>query len=212
MATNLDIIKRAMKKLHVLPSGQDPTSAQASDGMDALQSLIVELIGQGSLGRLNDVLATSDYEAREWERVTHTSSQTITLPTEISASSCAYDYGFSGGYPDYAVSNNYSGTRPPMDRAPIVTINKTTNVARYNIYRAYTGEWVEVLDLDDQDDFPLADYLEDGFAALLAERMVDDYDGTLGAETKRQANACRMMLATKPDSQSRNTASRAQFM
>jgi hypothetical protein len=98
MAKNLDIIKGAMKKIHALASGAEPTAAESADGMTALQSLIVELIGQGSLGRLRDVLATSDYTARENERIRAGTGVTITIPTtitpELDPCGGPYDYGF----------------------------------------------------------------------------------------------------------------------
>lgn len=197
MATNLDIIKRAMKKIHVLASGAEPTSPQAADGMAALQSLIVELIGQGSLGRLHDVLATSDYTARENERVRKSAGVTVTIPTtitpELEPCGGSYDYGFRA----YSVSG--SGNRPPRDRACIVVIDSTGTETDY-IYNAYKGAWAEVQDLGEQDAFPFAAYLEDGFAALLAERLADDYDQEVGKQTALQAGRCRLMLSSKRDS------------
>lgn len=201
MATNLDIIKRAMKKIHVLASGSNPTAAEAADGMSALQSLIVELIGQGSLGRLNDVLATAAYTAFEFDRIRASNGVTITLPTTITAERCGLDpvpYGYeTSTYP-----------RPPYDRAIVVVTgsNYLVGVTAYTtktswMYDAYSGAWVNLNSLTQQGAFPLADYLEDGFAAFLAERLVDNFDGgEVGAETKRQANACRNMLSAKYDS------------
>lgn len=211
MTTNLDIIKRGMRKIHVLASGAEPTTAQAVEGMSALQSLIVELIGQGSLGRLNDVLATSAYTAKEFDRVQASAGVVVTLPTTISTEYSDYPYvggswpqmGPAGGY-DYGAG--YAVTpRPPLDRATIVVI--TDNVPVYNVWRTYTNEWVAINSLTQQDSFPFADYLENGFAAMLAEATVDNFDGgEVGAETKRQANGCRAMLSLKMDSASRPAA------
>lgn len=195
MATNLDIIKRAMKKIHVLASGSNPTSAQAADGMSALQSLIVELIGQGSLGRLNDVLATSNYTAYEYDRVLKSVGVTVTLPTTITSERCddvpPY-YGYSGStYP-----------RPPYDRAPIVEVS-STGVSIYHVWCAYKNAWVTINSLTQQGSFPFADYLEDGFAAMLAERIADDFDQEVGIQTAKQAGNCRLLLSTKFDSAAR---------
>jgi hypothetical protein len=201
MTTNLDIIKKAMKKIHVLPRGTEPTSAEASDGMDALQSLIVELIGQGSLGRLYDVLATSAYTVFEQDRVRADPGVTVTIPDTIT-NERPTDYPGGDGY-DYGFGGLSVPARAPRDRAVVVVFDGDTDTVVYHVYSAYKGEWVVINGLTQQDDFPFADYLEDGFAALLAERIVDDFDGAeVGKETKRQANGCRMMLSTKPDSQS----------
>jgi hypothetical protein len=209
MATNLDIIKRAMKKIHVLASGTEPTSAQAADGMAALQSLIVELIGQGSLGRLYDVLATSDLTAYEGMRVHASAGVVVTLPTiitgpppsswpyagDVPGAGCGWDYGFGGLYSGYP--------RPPRDRAVIVVI--TNGVPVYNVWRTYTNAWVVINSLTQQGAFPFADYLEDGFAAMLAERIAEDYDQEIGPQTIRQAGICRTTLSAKRDSVSAPT-------
>lgn len=212
MATNLDIIKRGLKKIHALAAGTNPSSVQAADAMTALQSLIVEILGQGSLGRLNDVLATADYTARENDRIQASDGITITLPTIITTDSCSpYPYlggswcalGPSVGYWDYGSLSSGPG-RPPRDRSVVVVITDGDPV--YNIWSTYKNAWFVVNTLAQTDDFPFADYLENGFAALLAERLVDDYAQQLGAETKSQANACRYTLSCKPDSASRSAA------
>jgi hypothetical protein len=202
MAKNLDIIKGAMKKIHALASGAEPTAAESADGMAALQSLIVELIGQGSLGRLRDVLATSDYTAKENERVRASTGVTVTIPTtitpELDPCGGPYDYGFR------SLPITGTGDRVPRDRACIVVIDSSGVHTDY-VYNALKGAWVEVQALGQQDDFPFADYLEDGFKALLAERIADDFDQELGAQTALQAARCRQMLAIKPDSASLRT-------
>lgn len=204
MAKNLDIIKRAMKKIHVLASGAEPTAPQAADGMAALQSLMVELIGQGSLGRLHDVLATSAYTAREFDRIQKSAGVVVTIPTVITPSlePCGgtYDYGFRDAAPIG------SSNRPPRDRACIVVIDSTGDEIDY-VWSAYKGGWQQIQELGQQDGFPFAQYLEDGFAAMLAERIVDDYDQELGKQTALQAGRCRQMLSLKMDSASQVTRS-----
>lgn len=206
MTTNLDIIKGAMKKIHALASGAEPTAAEAADGMSALQSLIVELIGQGSLGRLTDVLATSNYTAKENERIRASYGVTVTIPSTITPDlePCggSYDYGFR--------TQPVTGTadRAPRDRSCIVVAqdnNDGTFTTTYRVYCASKGLWVTINGLGQQDDFPFADYLVDGFKALLAERIVDDFDQELGQQTALQAARCRQMLSLKLDSASQRT-------
>lgn len=207
MTTNLDIIKKGLKKLHVLGAGQEPSAVKAAAAMDALQDLIIEMIGQGSLGTLYDYLATSDCTAYENQRIHASSGVVVTLPLTITGpppyymwpymgypSGFAYGRGYDYGYAYY--SQQYP--RPPRDRTPVVVI--TDNVPIYNVWRSYTNEWVVINGLGQQDDFPFTVDLENGFAALLAERLVDDYAQQLGPETARQAGACRLMLASKYDS------------
>lgn len=217
MTTNLDIIKRAMKKIHVLPSGMEPTSPQAADGMTALQSLIVEIIGQGSLGRLYDVLATTDVTAMEWTRIRKSAGVTVTLPTTITqAIASSWPWGWPSYYgdgPDYGWWY-YPGwncyPRPPFNLAPVVVID-SAGVETSSVYIADKGAWVTISGLAQQDPFPFAADMENGFAAMLAERIVDDYDQQLGAQTARQATWFRYSLTNKFSSMGRRSSSAASY-
>jgi hypothetical protein len=190
MTTNLDIIKRAMKKLHVLPSGQEPTSPQAADGMDLLQSLFVEMIGNGGLGRLADVVVPStsgSYTAFGWSRVKYSTGTVVSLPT------------YTG--------DTYDPTNPPAtychafhDLAPIVLVDNA-GTAAYWIFNAYSDGWTQVNGLTQQGTFPMAEHYVNGFSAMLADYICDDFAGTVGADTRRQAAWCRYQLANKSDSE-----------
>jgi hypothetical protein len=213
MTTNLDIIKRAMKKLHVLASGAEPTSAQAADGMTALQGLLVEVIGQGSLGRLYDVLATTDCTAMEWTRIRASAGVVVTLPTTITqaiASSWYWGWpSYVGEGPDYGwwyMDGWDCYPRPPFNLAPVVVVD-SAGTETAHVYVANKGAWVTISGLAQTDVFPFSSDMENGFAAMLAERMVDDYAQELGAETKRQAVWARHALATKFGSQRRSSGS-----
>lgn len=208
MATNLDIIKRALRKINVLGGGKQPSADQAADCMQSLQSVVVEMIGAGSLGRLNDVLATSDYTAREWDRIQASHGVTVTLPLTVTTVSedplvwptqgytlgagCDYGFGFS------------DTPRPPYDRAPVVVVQD--GAVKNYVFNAQLNAWVHIDGLTQQGDFPFASYLEDGFAALLAERVADEYGQAVGSNTARAANHCRVMISHRPDSAERPAA------
>lgn len=220
MTTNLDIIKRAMRKIHVLGAGATPTSQQATNAMDTLQDLYVELIGMGSLGRLVDILATTNCTALPYQRIRASSGVVVSPPTSIitSAQINSYPYGwwwgwggglgnfYGGGGPDYGWFYCDVFPRSPPDMCPVIVIDDAGDEVSY-IYVAEKGAYVEVQALGQQDDFPLADKYRNGIACILAERIVDDYDGgDVGAETKRGANACRVMLTSRFDGLQRPTA------
>lgn len=213
MTSNLDIIKKGMRKIHVLASGAEPTSQQAADAMDALQDLIVETIGQGSLGRLYDVLATSNVTAMEWTRIRASAGVVVTLPTTITqAIANSWPWGWPNAYgdgPDYGwwyVGGWNCYPRPPFNLAPVVVVDSTGKETA-SLYIANKGAWVTITDLRQQDQFPFATDMENGFAAMLAERLVDDYAQELGAQTAKQAAWCRYALATKFNSRDRSTGS-----
>lgn len=199
--TNLNIIKRALKKLHVLPSGMDPTAAQAYDAMEALRGLVMEMVGMGTFGRLYDVIANADVTAMEWSRIRcDTPGIVITLPTTITASTAgSWPWNWYGAGPDYGwwyVDGWASYPRPPFNMAPIVYIDSDGNETT-SIYNAFGGEWVQVNNMAQQDSFPFAAAWREGFAAMLAERLVDEYAATLGAQTAKQAAWCRYSLTNR---------------
>lgn len=196
MSTNLDIIKRAMRKLHVLGQGRDPSSAQAAQGMELLQSLFVELIGMGGLGRLADVVVPDGetaYTAFGWSRVKYPVGCTVTLPSYTGDT-----YPTSGSSSGFDSATFYCQSF--HDLAPVVTIS-STGVPLYYVFNAYGAGWTQVNDLALTDDFPLAEHYKNGFSAMLAEYMCDDFAGTVGADTRRQASWCRYQLANKSDSE-----------
>lgn len=200
MTTNLDIIKGAMKKLHVLTARTEPSESQAFDGLAILRSLYVELIGSGSLGRLYDVLATSNYTAFENDRVIASAAVVVTLPTIITQErpwcgpfgGYGSDYGWGWGSPCS------TRPRPPRDRAVIV-VKDDTGQHEY-VWSTYQNAWIDLLAQTQQSPFPLSVHLEDGFKALLAERWVDDWDQQIGIATKQAAGICRDMLSAQRDS------------
>lgn len=207
MATNLDIITRALRKLRVLRGGVAPSSDQASDGMQSLQSLIAEVLGTGGIGRLNDVIATVNYTAREFDRIRCAVGVTVTLPLTITPQMFAlYDYGWCCDYG----WGRCDKPRPPYDRAPVVVINSDSTQLTW-MYSAYLGVWVQINGQGQTDAFPFADYFEDGFAAMLAEAISPEYGQLQVAPVvSRQANRCRFMLSYRMDSQ--RTTTRAEFM
>lgn len=218
MTTNLDIIKRAMKKIHVLASGSDPTSQQSADGMVALQGLLVEIIGQGSLGRLYDVLATTDVTAMEWTRIRASAGVTVTLPVTITqAIANSWPWGwpsYYGGGPDYGwwyINGWNVYPRPPFNLAPVIVVS-STGVETVSVYVADKGAWVTISGLAQTGDFPFATDMENGFVAMLAERIAEDYDQAVGPQTTKQAVWFRYSLANKFSSRSRSSGSMGSYL
>lgn len=206
MPTNLDIIKGALRKLRVLGGGREPTTDQASDAMSSLQCLIEETVGTGGLGRLNDVITSMDYTAREFDRIRCDAAVTITLPLTITPQmfsyydySWVYDYGWRCELP-----------RPPYDRAPVIVVT-SAGVETTSLYSAYQGKWVTINGLGQQDNFPFAEYFKDGFSAMLAEAISEEYGREPGPITTRQANRCRFMLSYHMDSAARRKPQRSAF-
>jgi hypothetical protein len=156
MATCREIIKRAMRRLSVLPSGREPKAAEAEDGLDALQDLYTQLVGAGALGVLTAVEVGADYTAGEWQRITNTSGGaiTITLPESIEDDSTE------------------TGTRAPYDRA---VVQVTGAFPETHIYDAALDAWVQIEALTLDSEAPLSTQLAGGLSAMLAVNIADEY-------------------------------------
>jgi len=217
MATNLDVIKRALKKIHVLPSGMNPSSAQTADAMAALSGMLTEFVTIGTFGRLYDVIADEDVTAREWTRIRCAAGVDVTLPTTITqqiANSWPWEFSSYGGDgPDYGWYYQVGWDvypRPPFDMAPIVVVD-SAGVETVSMYNASTGAWVTINGLDASATFPLNVGWVEGFAAMLAERLADEYSRTLGAATTQLARNCRSALSSRFGSLSRRGGSPANY-
>lgn len=209
--TNLDVIKRALRKLGVLASGSEPPADQASDALDVLQSLVLELVGGGTFGRLYDVITEVDYTANENERIRAATGVTVTLPDTISNPPDWYPYvggnwnaispGLGSGW-DYG--SFYSGyPRPPYDRSIITVVQD--DVETVSVYSAQVQGWVTINDMGLDDTFPLVSYLANGMAAKLAMSLSSEFGVEPTAMVVREAQQFNMQISQRLDSMSAPT-------
>jgi hypothetical protein len=212
MTTNLDVIKRALRKLGVLSSGNEPPADQASDTMEVLQSLVLELVGGGTFGRLYDVITDVDYTANENERIRAAVGITVTLPDTITGPPDWYPYvggnwnaispGLGSGW-DYGAF--YSGyPRTPYDRSIITVVQD--GVETVNVYSAQTQGWVDINAMAQQDTFPLESYGINGMAAKLAVAMSSEFGVDPSPIVIREAQRFDHMISQRLDSESLPTA------
>lgn len=208
MATNLDIIKRALKKIRVLASGRTPDGDMTQTCMDALSGLYLEAVDAGAFGRFSDVLATENYTAGEFQRIRASDGVTVTLPLTISDNTyVGNQYTWPamtiwGGY-DYGAWSA-DRPRPPFNNSAVQVIRPTGSTTY--TYVAERGAWVSLDETDSTDTFPFQKSWEDGWAALLAERVADNYGKELGPGTQRQASWMRSMMTQNYDNPSQPVA------
>jgi hypothetical protein len=171
MATCRDIITRALQVSGIVALGRDPRAAESVFGLEVLQGLYDQWATSGMFGRLTDTYQTTDYTAKEWERVIAPSAITVTKPTTISA----------------------ENGRAPYELASIVTIlngAQTTWV--------YTrGAWVSLTGLELTDDAPFADYNRQGLSALLGTRIAETFGRELKASIVKQGREFQGMVSAK---------------
>lgn len=175
MQTVRDLIKAGMRKAGVLASGRNPTSAEASDGLDVVLGLYEGWAMGGMFGRLTDVIADADVEAKEGQRLRADTGVTVTLPDLISE--CGED------------------DRPPRDLSTIVVVQD--GAAEINVYDAFLGDWVRFdgLTLDSIPPLMLRD--RDGLSACVAVAYADEFGGQVGAATQAKAATFRASLSMR---------------
>jgi len=176
MPTCRDIITYALRQAKVLASGEELSDEEAADGMVALQSLYDLWLSSGMFGRLTDVYASADYEAKERERVTAPSGVAVTIPA--------------------SVTDDCSGsTRAPWDLSIIETV--VDGVRLVKLYDRTA--WVDLLDLELSDEAPLASRSAFGLAAALATSgaFLTMFAGQISRETTALARSFTTALSLK---------------
>lgn len=163
MALSKDIIRRALRLLGVVARGQEPTGADAADGLEHLQSLILDLPGLLNNGRWREVSTSVTYTAHESDRVTASGAITVSLPLIITDCGCS---------------------RPPRDMARVQILGAVTGAGLW-IYSATKGAWGRADALTLTSEIPFGSEDEIGLAATLAVNMAAEYgaEAELGQRT-----------------------------
>jgi hypothetical protein len=173
--TVLDLIKSGMRKAGILAAGRQPKSSEADDGLDVVQGLYDGWALGGMFGRLTDVLADEDIEAKEGQRIRAETGVTITLPSTVSE--CGED------------------DRAPYDLSMIVVVQD--GAQQVNIYDAFSGDWVRFDGLTLVDTPPLMHRDRDGLAACVAVAFADEFGGVVGPATQAKAASFRVSLSMR---------------
>lgn len=168
MATVRDIVTRALRMTGIVDREDDPTAAELRDGLTVLQSLYDGWLTNGMFGRLTDVYEPGDYEAGEGERV-FLEEGTLTLPTEIDE-------------------------RKPRDLVAIEGFIAGGDRVAYIWDRT---AWVQINDLAEADEAPLANRGENGLAACLAVAYAEEFGAEIKGSTLMQARNFRTALSFK---------------
>lgn len=184
MATCLDIITRATRKLNMVQIGATLNSAESSNALTVLQSTYLELVGWGAFGRENDLLAHGDWTVLPNQRVRMVAeSGTAKIPDEVPVFPPWWN---RSGWGDDAWiywpvwPTNPSGTgcnccRAPDDLSVVTVVDPTANVARTFLYDAYVGRWGALDGLLLTSEAPLSRRWQEPLANVLAGNLATDY-------------------------------------
>lgn len=212
--TCLQILTGAARKLGVLAIGRNLTSAQSESGMEILQSLYLELVGQGVFGKLIDSYITdTTYTAHENERVVCSSVvTTVSLPTTIDEEWCP-NQGYIGGDSDYGWASGGGNTYPraPRDNAIIQVARTNLNSALTYIYDAPRATWASIDSLVVGSTAPLSERYGEALKSLMAEKWATDFGITPPPTLAGQVASAKSLLSHRYDRSYRSTSSGSYF-
>jgi hypothetical protein len=176
MATNRVVINEALRRFRALAPGDDPTVDELAAGLEALQSLMLEL--HEAAGPMTNVDVTADYIPGENERVRVQEGHTvaITYPNSILLGANAPDdYGFGDASQatkgSEAAADGVS-SRPPRDGARIEVVGAAQEL---RFYRADINSWVLAGNLTADGELPLNARYRGAVAAMLAFRLCETW-------------------------------------
>jgi hypothetical protein len=176
MATVRAVLKIALHALRATAPGDDPTADELATGLEATQSLVLEV--HTARGPLCQVDVSGPWIAGEDQRIRIADGDTvqITLPNAVAIfrGREPYDYGFLSHGATTLASQGSTGAadniawRAPRDGARVEIVGTTTGLY---VYRDDINTWVAATGLTLDAELPINPRLD--FAALLAERLAD---------------------------------------
>jgi hypothetical protein len=200
MASCLTVVNSAMRKLGILASGREARSIDRDDAFQQLKDMYRQLISQGAFGRLRDVIPLTDYTAYGNERIFRNNSATlqITLPETVANWVYWRDYGVFGIYPsEPSPATQARNVTTPRDCSVVTIIDAFIPGTFDFIYDGQTKLWQGIYDLTLTSEAPLSFRDPQGLAACLAVQMADEFSGTIGPTTLRQASGFGMQLTSR---------------
>jgi hypothetical protein len=197
VATCRETVEGALRKLGKLGAGRSARTVDAEDAHESLKGFYFKIINDGTLGRLRDVVPTTDYTAGENERVLRNSEDvtTISLPELVADDwyGSPAEYGSRWVPPSASVSPN----RPPMDLSVVVINDTITGYSRHWLYDGQRAQWVSIDDLALDDEAPLSRRDPQGLQARIAVQIADEYGMDVPPTTLALASALQSSLANR---------------
>lgn len=161
------IVRRSLRLIGELAAGQEPVGSAASDGLERLQSLILDMPGLVQNGFWREHATNAAYAAKEGHRITVTAPGVVTLPLTVSHEGC---------------------TRPPHDLAKVQIVGPVDNAGLW-LYSATKGEWGQADELTLSSELPFGSEDDEGLSAQLAVDLADEYGETVNLGPRTLAKA-----------------------
>ncbi len=201
------VINGSLRKLGRLGGGREPRLADQQDTLAALQGMYRAWIASGAMGRLADVVPTSDYVARPNERVFRQSDDVslITLPELIrrerwvwDCCDCTLQYRpYDDTILDLTYNPDLSEATTPRDASVVVVADQCTGETYDFLYDGSIKQWqgIHSLTLDSEAPRSFAD--PQGLQACLAIEASDIFGADVSPATVRQAARFQTALTSR---------------
>lgn len=180
MSTPLDIVRRALRAMGVLKSGREPSGADLNDGIEKLQSVVLQFPGLLHNAAWCDVAVASAYTAKVGNRCAVSGAGAVTLPT--------------------TVTDCLTGqSRPPRDMARVQILGDVDNAGIW-VFSATKNAWgrIDNITVDTaNEEFAFGPEDDEGIAAILAVNWVDEYGAEVSARTVALAQIATASLRSR---------------
>ena len=179
MATVRATVTRAMRKLRLVASGDEPTAAELADGVAVVQGIFDAWAAGGMFGRLDRQLGNaSAYEpvVLLWESLPGDTS--VELPVRLR-------------------DPETGDTVPPADLSYIEVVDETTGVRKAYLWDARKAAWGRVDALTADSAMPLSGRSAEGLAAVVATRLAEEFGQSPGPWLVREAGGFLQAMATR---------------
>jgi hypothetical protein len=182
MPTCLEIITSAYRKAGVVDAAGTLSASDGQVGLELLQEVYLDIVAKGSLGRLNEVNVTADYEAQEMDRIIVTTEDAVdvTLPATYTDE----DTGLE---------------RTPKDLTVVTVTDLRSDYRTLYIFDAIYGAWTRVDELALDDYAPLSHRFPAGLRAHVAIKRAAEDGLPLSAGIVREAAMMNLALSTRFD-------------
>lgn len=204
MATARETIKKALRKLRVIESGSNPTSAELTDCLDYLNKILAEIVGFGGSYQLRTKTISSSYELSPRDPAIrllcrHSGALTVTLPSVTDME--IYD-GMRVGVVDVsanAATYNITIARNEwlLEGAAANLTLSTNGINRVWMFRADLGDWKRATDLAADDSLPFPTDLDNAMALILAQELGGEFGQQLRPSDAALAKTARLKLSSK---------------
>lgn len=203
MALVSDLIQQAYRETNLIPIGSAPTTAQLSEALVRLNSIILSAVGNEiAEPGFTEITIGGDYDQSDLVAEYVPDNTRLMLNLDAAALVGLQPSPYEGqrvSLVDLGANlSTYNFTIDANDRliegAETVTLSENS-VSRQWMYRADTGNWVKISPLTLEDDMPFPQDFDDYFVVALALRLSPRYGQTLPPESleilKRSRNQLR---------------------